>query len=235
MNKLKVDDMVFEALFRQVVIDDFNEEIDSIPTNEQLSKIYLFSPGFEIKMKRLFIKDRMRTFIKATMLYGRKVALIFTIVLGLLFGTLLFNTEVQATVGKVLTEWYENFTSFTFREDTTINEKKDWILNYLAKGYIEKNHEVLGNITNIEFVNSQDNKIRFSYRSEGSITNISVDNENHEIDSCIILGNEAFTIEAVNDGFDNGLIWNMDGHTFDLWGKVSIDELKEMAESISEK
>lgn len=73
INKDQVNDVIFEALFRQAVIDDFNEEIDSIPTNEQLAKIYS----------------------------------IFIIVLGLLFGTLFFNIEVRAAVGKVLVEWYE--------------------------------------------------------------------------------------------------------------------------------
>lgn len=37
MNKDQVNDVVFEALFRQAVIDGFDEEIDSIPTNEQLA------------------------------------------------------------------------------------------------------------------------------------------------------------------------------------------------------
>ena len=59
-------------------------------------------------------------------------------------------------------------------------------------------------------------------------------NENHEINSYVILDKEAFSITAVNDKFDNGVIWNMEGHTFDLWGKVPVDELKKVAESISE-
>jgi hypothetical protein len=63
MNKDRVNDEVFEALFRQAVIDDFNEEIDSIPTNEDLAKIYSFSPEFEIRMKKLFIKDRRKSFL----------------------------------------------------------------------------------------------------------------------------------------------------------------------------
>ena len=45
---------------------------------------------------------------------------------------------------------------------------------------------------------------------------------------------EAFSITAVNDKFDNGVIWNMEDYTFDLWGKVPVDELKKVAESISE-
>lgn len=234
MNKDQVNDVVFEALFRQAVIDDFNEEIGSIPTNEQLAVIYSFSSEFEMRMKKLFVKDRRRSFVKTAMYFSRRVASILIIVLGLLFGTLLFNTEVRATVGKILVEWYEKFTSFIFIDDEVINEKKDWTLKYLPEGYVQENHEILGSITNIEFINNKGDKIRFSYRPENSITNISVDNENHEIDSCIILNNEAFSITAVDDRFDNGIIWNMDGHTFNLWGKISINELKKIAESISE-
>ena len=234
MNKDQVNDVVFEALFRQAVIDDFNEEIDSIPTNEQLAKIYTFSPEFEIRMKKLFTKDRRKDFIKTISLYSRRVASVLIIVLGLLLGTLLFNTEVRAAVGNVLVEWYEKFTSFTFRDDAITDEKKEWNLNYIPEGYTLKNYEILGRITNIEFINKQGDKTRFSYRPEGSITNISVDNENHKIDRCEILNNEAYCISAVDDKFDNGVIWNMNGHTFDLWGKISMDELKKVAESISE-
>ncbi|WP_312810196.1 DUF4367 domain-containing protein [Sedimentibacter sp.] len=235
MNKDQVNDIVFEALFRQAVIDNFNEEIESIPSNEQLSEIYSTSPKFEMMMKNLFIKDHRKSFLKKAMFYSKRVASIFIIVLGLLFGTLLFNTEVRAAVGKVFVEWYERFTSFTFKDDEIISEKKDWTLGYLSEGYVQENYEVLGRITSIEFTNNQGEKIRFTYGPEEGITNISVDNENHEINSCVILDNEAFSISAVDDAFDNGVIWNMDGHTFDLWGKISVDELKKMAESIIEK
>lgn len=36
-------------LSRQAVIDDFNEEIDSIPQNQHPVKVYSFSPEFEIR------------------------------------------------------------------------------------------------------------------------------------------------------------------------------------------
>ena len=234
MNKNQVNDVVFEALFRQAVIDDFNDEINSIPSNEQMTKLYSFSPEFEIKMKRLFIKDSRKDLAKTILLYSKRVASILIIVLGLLFSTLLFNTEVRAAVGKVLVEWYEKFTSFTFEDNKVIGEKKEWTLGYLPEGYVQENYEVLGRITSTEFTNNQGEKIRFSYVPEGSVTNISVDNENHEIGSCVILGNEEFSIIALDDKFDNGVIWNMDGHTFDLWGKIPMDELKKVAESILE-
>jgi len=51
-----INDNVFEALFRQAVIDNFLEEIDSLPPDEELSKIYIFSPEHEARMQRLFGK-----------------------------------------------------------------------------------------------------------------------------------------------------------------------------------
>lgn len=91
-----------------------------------------------MRMKKLFVKDHRRKFLKNAMLYSRRVASILVIVLGLLFGTLLFNTEVRAAVGKVLVEWYEKFTSFTFRDEEIIVEKKEWTLEYLPEGYLQK-------------------------------------------------------------------------------------------------
>ena len=84
-------------------------------------------------MKRLFIKDSRKDFAKTVLLYSKRVASILIIVLGLLFSTLLFNTEVRAAVGKVLVEWYEKFTSFTFEDNKVIGEKKEWTLGYLPE------------------------------------------------------------------------------------------------------
>lgn len=52
-----------------------DEQIDSIPPNEQLAKIYSFSPEFEVRMKKLFAKNRRKDFAKAIMLYSRKIGL----------------------------------------------------------------------------------------------------------------------------------------------------------------
>lgn len=235
MNKAKINDIVFEALFRQAVIDEFNEELDLIPSNEELSALYPFTPEFESRMTKLIIKDRRKSTFKKIVLYSKRIALIFIITLGLLFGTLLFNSEVRAAVGGIIIEWYEKFTSFTFREEGIVIEKKDWELGYLPQNYKLVKEETLGRITYIEFRNNFDEKIRFSYRPEDSNTSISIDNENHTIERTQILGNEAFSAISEDEQFDNGLIWNMKSNTFDLWGKISVNELIKIAESIREK
>jgi len=54
MYGVEYDESVFESLFRQAVIDAFVKEIEAIPSNEELKKIYSFSPQFELRMKKLF-------------------------------------------------------------------------------------------------------------------------------------------------------------------------------------
>lgn len=39
------------------VIDEYNEEINSIPPKEKLMQTISFSPEFELKMKKLFAYD----------------------------------------------------------------------------------------------------------------------------------------------------------------------------------
>ena len=53
MYRVKSDEPAFETLFRQAVIDSFVEEIKAIPSDEELKKIYSFSPQFERRMEKL--------------------------------------------------------------------------------------------------------------------------------------------------------------------------------------
>ena len=41
MNTNQLSDSVFEALFRQAVIDSIYEEIDELPPNEELAAMYI--------------------------------------------------------------------------------------------------------------------------------------------------------------------------------------------------
>lgn len=228
-----MNDVVFETLFRQAVIDDFNEEIDSIPSEEELTQIYSLSSRFEIGIKKLLAKDRKKDFLKKFINAGRKTASIFLIGLGLLYGILLLNSEVRATTEDVLVGWYKQFTSFTIRDDEFIDRDKDWILNYLPQGYVLENLWVRGWTTYMEFTNTQRDKIRFSYTPGEEGTDVLVDEELDRVYTSKVLGKEAFFVKSTDEELDNGLIWNKQGYNFDLWGKFSMEELIKIAESLS--
>ncbi len=229
----KIDDSVFEALFRQAIIDEYNEEIDSIPPKEELIKIITFSAKFELKMKKLFAREKRRGYLKKALTYSKRVAAVFVITTTLIFGILLFSPEVRAAVKNTVVEWYDKFTSFIFQgEASDTNKKMEWQPEYLPTGYYENFVEKLGKSTNIEYADPQGNIVYLSYRPEENDTNISVDNENHEIESGTINGQEAYIVKATSEEFENGVIWSMEGYTLNLWSKLSVDELIKIAQSI---
>ncbi|MFJ3388649.1 hypothetical protein [Lysinibacillus sp. NPDC086135] len=102
----KINDSVFEALFRQAIIDEFNEEIDSIPPKEELIKTISFSPEFELRMKRLFAREKRKGYYKKVLFYSKRVAAVFVITTTKIFGMRLFNPEVRAAVKNTVVEWY---------------------------------------------------------------------------------------------------------------------------------
>ena len=230
----QMNNSVFEALFRQAIIDDYNEEIDSIPSKEKLMQTISFSPEFELKMKKLFVYDKRKDSLKKAFNYSKRAAAILFISITVFFGVLLFSSEVRAVVKNTVVEWYEKFTSFIFHNETyNINDKKEWRPEYLPEGYRESSVDKLGKAIKIEYADPKGNIIFFSYRPGENATNVSVDNENHQIESRTINGHEAYIAKATGEEFDNGVIWSMKVYTFILWSKLPIDELIKIAESTS--
>lgn len=233
MNTTRMSDSMFEALFRQAVIDEYTHEIDSILPNETLMDMISFSSDFELRMKQLLAKDHRIEIIKRVLYIGKRAAIFIIVVISIVFCVLLTNSEVRAVVKNTVIEWYDRFTSFLFHEESSsISEMKEWRPDYLTMGYDEASIERLGRATNIEYSNSLGNIIYFSYRPGGNNTNISIDNENHQIESDDINGHEAYIAIATSDDYDNGVIWTMEGYIFSVWSKLSIDELKKIAQSI---
>lgn len=229
----QMDDSVFEALFRQAVIDDYNDELNSIPPREKLMETISFSKEFERKMKKLFSRDERREFLKSVLNYSTRVAAIFAVTITILFGLLLLNKEVRAAVKNTVIEWYDKFTSIIFHnEDSTTDENKEWKPGYLPSGYNDGSVETLGRIINIEFVNDQGDTIRFSYRPGSGFTNISVDDENHIMENDTINGYTAYILRATDSSFENGITWSMNGYIFSIWSRLPVDELKMIAQSI---
>ena len=224
-------------MFRQAIIDDYNDEIDSIPTNDKLMEKLSFSPEFEIRMNKLFAKERRRELFNRVLFYSKQIAAMLILTIAVVFSLLLINPEVRAAVKSIVIEWRDKFTSIIFQSNksSNMNDDKEWQFDYLPFGYYEDKIDKFGLITNVEYVNEQDQFIYFSYQPDGVNSNISIDNENHEIVSTMINGTSGYIAKATDDDYENGIIWTMDGYTFSLWSQLQVEELIKIIESIRVK
>lgn len=234
MSIKQMDNKLFEALFRQAIIDDYNDEIEGIPPRKELMKKISFSPEFELRMIKLFARDRRRNILVNSIYFGKRVAVVFVLAVTILSLVLLTNPEVRAAIKNTIVEWYDKYTSIIFRgqevsDTVTIKEFK---FQNIPSGYSESLVGKFGKTTDMEYENDMGDIIYISYWPESNSTNISVDNENHIINSMHINGHEAFIAEATNEDFDNGIVWSMEGYRFTIWSKLPIDELIKIVESI---
>lgn len=235
MDKKQVEEAIFEALLRQAVIDKYHAEIEAIPSNEELSQEISFTPEFELRMKKLFAYERRKILINTISMYSKRIASVFILAIAVMFGILFLHPEVRAATNKAIVELYKKFTSIIFIGEFSEVDRKDWYPMYLPDGYYENSVENLGKVTYIEFINDKGEKIRFSYRAEDSTSNLSIDNEKHIIENIKVNGNVAYSAIALTDEFENGVIWIIDGYKIDIWSRLSITEIKKIAESVSEK
>ena len=138
MNTNQLSDSVFEALFRQAVIDSIYEEIDELPPDEELAAMYTFSDAHEARMKKLFARESRSENFCLVAKWIRWVAAIIMISVAILFGSLMLVPQVRATVVQTITDEnmeytvieidgieYHLFTS----EDDSIDSVISWEIN----------------------------------------------------------------------------------------------------------
>ncbi len=201
------------------------EEIDSISIPDSMDE------WFESFHKNRRRKEKRKKLLKQMKKISLKVA-VFT---GILFAVM---TVVTMTVeafrvrvfNLILTD-HNIYTEFDFSEDGSNQTIPDieldsfYYLSYIPVGYYYKDCSVAGTSVTIEYTNG-DNIITFDQDKVG--TSYQIDTENAEIKE-ITIGEYEGRLITKNDR--SMLIWTEDENIFVLFGKISGNELMQMAES----
>ena len=225
------NDSLFEGLFRQAVIDNFLEELDSLPADEELAKIYVYSPEHEAGMKKLFSLEARKERIRNIAKWSRRAAAVLVIAVAVLFGVLMSAPQVRASVIDTIVEWYEKYTKFTSNAPDT--EKPNLEPGYIPIGFWENNRIEMETITIIEYINNDNEIITFqSYRASGSV---SVDNEEIAYWTLGLDGMEYHLFASTDGDSENTIIWDVTDQRYKITSAIHTGELLEMAISVVKK
>lgn len=133
MNKVELNGVTFDVLFRQAIIDSFMDELDSLPPDNELTLQYVYSSAHEERMKRrLFKKEELVVHLKIASTWLRKTVAVVVIVAALLFSGMMTIPQVRAMTLEVWVQWFEQFTKF-ISEVTDTNKSGEWRLFYTAR------------------------------------------------------------------------------------------------------
>jgi len=223
-----------EALLRSAVIDDHINELESIPTEEELKARYTISHHHEVRMKALLRKEQYRI-LRYTIFNNAKRAAIFAIILSaLFFGMLMTNSEVRASVSNVISEWFDGFTRFIFPDNPTAHESTEWVIGFVPDGFVKTERIDIGYSSLIVYANVDNIEVMLHYAPTGYIS-FAVDDEQAEFERTYFNGIEFHMFVPMAENYPSRIIWTQDGFAFLLEGHVSIDELLRMAHTVTKK
>lgn len=223
-----INDSVFGALFRQAVIDNFLEELNSLPPDEELAKFYTFSPEHEARMQRLFSREARKKRVHTAVRWSRRAAAVIVIAAAVLFAALMFVPQVRAEVSRTITEWYSQFVRFTSNAPDT--KKTNLEPKYIPEGFNEILRDDLEMISAVIYENKEGLLIVFQSSLESG--SLSLDNENSIYDTQKIDGVEYHVFTTTVEDGENHLVWAIDGQRYLVSSVLPIDVLFAIAMSI---
>jgi len=228
---------ISEALLRRAVIQDHENELAAIPPEDELRKMYTFSPQHEARMKTLFQKEKRRENKIVIFTALRRAAVVVAVIGSLLLGLLLSNSEVRAKVWTVMREWFEGFTRYSYNQEYFGDYDYDieWTFDYLPDGYAEREKLDMGpSAAAIFYTDADGNEITFQYSPAHEIS-FGISNEHTTFESIVYNGLEYDVYTAISDEYPSRIIWVMDNYAMNLTGYVEVDELLRMAQSVTPK
>ena len=230
MNNCTKSEALFDAILEVAVGEAFQKEMNELPSNEELNKIYKPSPELDKRIKRLIIQRNRKLKMKRLARNFGKIAAAICIMFALSFSILLNIEATRNLIFNLVVEWEEKYTELRFDESNTYNDI--YIRpTYLPEGFREKSVNNTGQITIIIYSNDAGVEITFTQRTTIKGTML-VDNENTSFTEVDVAGNTGYLFKAKTEDDLNELIWISNGILFKLTSKIGSDQLLLIAESI---
>jgi len=228
MTNSKLDESIFDALFGQAVIDNFNEQLDLLADNTDIVPQLTFSHEHEKRMMLLFAKENRKERLRKTVKWSKRVAAILILTISLLFGSLMFVPEVRAVVIGTVVEWFDQFTRFTSTAPEA--EKTNLEPTYIPNGFWEDYRDGNDFTTIILFINNEDISIFFELSK--AIAQLSVSNEGYDYEIIKLDSIEYHIFTSLIEKNESFIVWESDGQRYQVASLISVDELLKMALSV---
>ena len=208
----EVNDIVFEALFSQAVIDNFNEELDSYALGTESNEHYKYSSQHENRMRALFLREKRKENIRKAARYSKRIAAVIILTLSILFGSLMFVPEVRAVVFETVIEWFDQFVRFY--SNASVVEKANLEPTFIPDGFWEEHRDGGETMTIVIYINHDG--VRILFESQLVDAQMSVDNEGYEYELKQFDAVEYHIFTAIEGEKRNMIVWEVNEQRYKI-------------------
>ena len=158
--------------------------------------------------------------------YSKRIAVIFFVVVSIVFALLLQSDKVRAACYQVIIEFCDRYIGFDFNSFS--KSSKEIIVGYVPEGYVEIENVTDNFRTSIIYQDKQKNEIELKYFFHSP--NVTIDNEHYVITSYDSDTKHFFLSQDEN--FPNILLWYDDTECYMLQVYLEKEELFKIEKNI---
>lgn len=223
-----LQDEIWESLLKAAVIENSQNEIKDYPSEQEINRISL-PEHYELRMCRFLKHYRYRKNVELSLRYGKKIASVIFLIMGISFSLLLSFDEVRAACQKVIIEIYDRYIRYSYTSDLSL-EDSPVSFGYVPTGYSMAEASFNGIDNFITYQNAHDDSIMLEFDVQKFT--ILIDNEHYTISNVFIGHYEGTFFESQDSRFVNVLIWDAENYYFQLRSTLNKGEMIKIAENL---
>ncbi|MBR6682278.1 MAG: DUF4367 domain-containing protein [Clostridia bacterium] len=218
-----VQEEVFEGIITSALKEYIAYQDACMPSDEEMEEMY--PPSKKMLKKYLRMAKARKYNVSIPILYLRRVAVVFLVLVSITFGVLMIDADVRASVRNAVVKWYDKYAQISFSEsadkqettdinnfvDTTdvpeteqtpeteeIPDMKDLKVGYVPEGFELLSSNETETLREYTYFSQNGDYIMIGVYSS-SVAEAAIDIEYSKYEETYINGNEAFILYRESD------------------------------------
>ena len=223
------EDEIWESFLKAAVIENSLNETKDYPSEKEINSIIL-PEHYDWRMRKIIKHYRYRKNVEVPLRYGKKIASIVLLIMGISFTALLSSEEVRAACQNVIIHIYEKYIQFDFAstDSDTIGNLE---CTYLPDGYYLLESTKNEYRFQVIYKNDSEDIIELLVYFQNSTTYI--DNEHYIVSDIHINGIQGKFFESTDTNFKNRIAWHTEHGDFRLSASLEKGIMIKIAENIT--
>jgi len=238
MDKVNLRSKLFDTILESAVKDDFEQELEKMPSEEDLSKEYSLSSGLQEKINKIIANGNRKMRLQKVRRISKKAAVIIAVIIPVtLVG--LFSVEASRTaIFNAILDWQSDHATIHLEESSSSQAPQSIPVDgfykpvYLPDGFVEGKTTKIGALAHIIYQNKDKTTILFNQSPVSKEGSISVDTEHTVYSEIMINGYKASLFAGKTSKDDTVLVWRNKTNSFTLISTIDKNELLKIAENI---
>lgn len=244
MNESELNIRLFDTLLKAAAVEDFQNELDALPSEQELNREYAPSEQLEKGIRSLIRESDRRRRRKKLSRLAKRAAVIAAIVIPISIGSLLSVEASRNAIFNSVMEWKAEHVDIHFQETTSGASEEEppadeqpevWEPQYLPEGFFVAEEKNVGPVHMTTYENGKGASVTFTQTPLDKAGKMSIDSEHTTYREITIQGKKAVLFEAKRAEDRSYVLWQSKKTSFVLSSVISKDELIRIAESAEQQ